>query len=53
MNKDIYIHTHTHVYSMSDSLRPHGLQSARLFCPWDFSDKNTGVDCQFYSRDPS
>ena len=25
------------------SLRPNGLWSARLLCPWDFSGKNTGV----------
>ena len=25
------------------TLRPHGLQSARLLCPWDSSGKNTGV----------
>ena len=30
---------------MSDPLRPHGLLPSRLFCPWDFSGKNTGVDC--------
>ena len=24
-------------------LRPHGLQPARLLCPWDFPGKNTGV----------
>ena len=24
---------------------PHGLQPARLLCPWDFPGKNTGVDC--------
>ena len=24
-------------------LWPHGLQSARLICPWDFPGKNTGV----------
>ena len=28
---------------MSDSLQPHGLQPARLLCPWDSSGKNTGV----------
>ena len=33
--------------SMSDSLRPHGLQPARLLCPWDSPGKNTGVDCHF------
>ena len=32
---------------MSDSLRPHGVQSARLLCPWDFPGKNTGVGCHF------
>ena len=30
--------------SMSDSLRPYGLQSTRFLCPWDSSGKNTGVD---------
>ena len=29
---------------VSDSLRPCGLQPARLLCPWD-SGKNTGVGC--------
>ena len=28
---------------VSDSLQPHGLQPTRLFCPWDFPGKNTGV----------
>ena len=28
---------------MSDSMRPYGLQPARLLCPWDSSAKNTGV----------
>ena len=32
---------------VSDSLWPHGLKSTRLLCPWDFSGKNTGVDCHF------
>ena len=27
--------------AMSDSLWPHGLQPARLLCPWDFRGKNT------------
>ena len=26
-----------------DSLQPHGLQPARLFCPWDSPGKKTGV----------
>ena len=30
---------------MSNSLRPHGLQPARLLCPWDSAGKNTGVGC--------
>ena len=30
---------------MSDSSRPHGLQSTRLLRPWDFPGKSTGVGC--------
>ena len=29
-------------------LYPHGLQSARLLCPWEFLGKNTGVSCQAF-----
>ena len=32
---------------VSDSWQPHGLQSARLLCPWDFPGKDTGVGCHF------
>ena len=32
---------------MSDSLQSHGLQPARLLCPWDSPGKNTGVGCHF------
>ena len=32
----------------SDSLRPHGLQPARLLCPWDSPGKNTGVGCHAF-----
>ena len=32
---------------VSNSLRPHGLQPARLLCPWDFPGKKTGVGCHF------
>ena len=32
---------------MSDSLRPYGLEPARLLCPWDFPGRNTGVCCHF------
>ena len=28
---------------VSDSLQPYGPQPARLLCPWNFSDKKTGV----------
>ena len=28
-------------------LQPHALQPTRLFCPWDFQGKNTGVGCHF------
>ena len=38
---------------MSDSSRPHLLQSTRLLCPWDFPGKNTGVGCHCLLRDPS
>ena len=30
---------------MSDPQRPHGLQSTRLLCPWEFPGKSTGVAC--------
>ena len=30
---------------ISMSLQLHGLQHARLPCPWNFSGKNTGVGC--------
>ena len=32
---------------VSDLLRPHGLQLARLLCPWDFPGKNPGGGCHF------
>ena len=32
---------------VSDSLQPHGLQPARLLCPWDCPGKNTGVIMPF------
>ena len=42
---------HTHACSvMSNSLRPHGLQPARLLCPWNFPGKHTGVGCHFPLR---
>ena len=30
---------------MSNSLQSHGLQPARLLCPWESPGKNTGVGC--------
>ena len=35
------------VKSLQSSLtvQPHGLQSARLCCPWDSPGKNTGIGC--------
>ena len=42
------MHIQAHVCSvMSDSLRPHGLEPDRLFCPWDFHGTHTGVGCHF------
>ena len=32
---------------VSDTLQPHGLQPIRLFFPWDFPGKSTGVGCHF------
>ena len=31
---------------VSDALQPCGLWPARLLCPWDPPDKNTGVGCR-------
>ena len=42
----MYIHSLTlKVTQVSDSLRHHGLQPARLLYPWDFPSKNTEVGC--------
>ena len=32
-------------------LVPHGLQPTRLFCPWDFPGKSTGVGCHCLLRE--
>ena len=32
---------------LSNFLQPHELYPPRLFCPWDFPDKNTGMGCHF------
>ena len=40
--------TNVHVCSVvSNSLQLHGEWPARLLCPWDSPDKNTGVGCHF------
>ena len=41
-----YIICTLHLF-MSDSLRPHGLQPARLLCSWISPGKNTGVGGNF------
>ena len=38
---------------LSDSLWPHGLKPARLLCPWDSPDNNTGVVAMSSSRGSS
>ena len=35
---------------VSDSLQLHGLYPARLLCPWNSPDKNTGVGCHSLLR---
>ena len=35
---------------VTDSERPHGLQPTRLFHPWDFPGKSTGVGCHCLLR---
>ena len=35
---------------VSDSLQLHGLEPARLLCPWNSPGKNTGVGCHFLLR---
>ena len=32
---------------MFNSMQPHGLQPARLLCPWNFQGKNNAVGCHF------
>ena len=36
---------------VSDSLRPHGSEPNRLFCPWNSPGKDTGVGCRFLLQD--
>ena len=42
-----------HSHSVSNCLRPHGLQPTRLLCPRDSPGKNTRVGCHFLSRGSS
>ena len=35
---------------MCNSLRPHGLQYARLLCPWNSPGKITGMGCHFFHQ---
>ena len=47
-NKVCFLHARVLSHSVvSDSLRSHRLQFARLLCPWDFPGKNTGMGCHF------
>ena len=41
----VYIYERVSHSGVSDSSRPHGLEPARLLCPWDSPGKNTGVGC--------
>ena len=36
---------HAHLLQSCPTLRLHGLEPARLFCPWDSPGKNTGAGC--------
>ena len=36
---------------MSNSLRPHGLGSTRLLCPWNSPGRNTGVSCHAFLQE--
>ena len=40
----VFVWVHASCSVMSNSFRPHGLQPARLLCPWNSPGKNTGVD---------
>ena len=37
-------------FSRVQSEQPHGLQPTRLFRPWDFPGKSTGVDAIAFSE---
>ena len=40
------VHACSVASAVSNSLRPTGLQTARLLCPWDSPAKNSGVGCR-------
>ena len=42
-----FMRTFSVAQSCPTLLQPHGLQPTRLFCPWNFPGKNTGVGCHF------
>ena len=43
---DVHFGVFNHSF-VSNSLQLHGLEPARLLCPWDFSGKDTGMGCHF------
>ena len=46
-SRDVTFHAKLSPSVMCSYLRPHGLQPANLFYPWDFPSKNTKVSCHF------
>ena len=45
LSQNVSVHACFAASVVSDSSPPHGLEPARLLCPWDTPDKNTGVGC--------
>ena len=41
----VCLHLHMHLLNCVEFFVTPG--TVALFCPWDFPDKNTGVDCYF------
>ena len=44
----IYVRACSVISVVSNSVRPYGLQPARLLCLWGFLGKNTGVGCHTF-----
>ena len=44
--KNIYMKVKVLAAQVCSSLPPHGQESARLLCPWNFPGKNPGVGCR-------